>query len=804
MEKIVTKPLKIDFHIHSYFSRLKDDLSLVKEGKLENLHILLRQLKNNQIDMCAITDHDYFSYELYTELKSHENNCGKLKKVFPGVEFSVGIKSDNGEQKPIHVICVFDDENNEKVKKISQCIPMKDGKIFYDNENREYFNEEKFISILRDIDLNVITIAHQKQSVCSKNTKKNDVSTLGEVKFNELITCEYFESFEFKNMKNGMFNINYAIEKNKEYDQIRFITGSDCHDWNVYPKHDPKEPDDVGFKFTYLKCLPCFRGLAMSFSDTRRISTNGHLFDQQQKRVDNIVISIDNVKYDIPLSPGINVIIGDNSIGKSLLLHKMTDYDYLTMDSSTKIKSGYENYLIKNNIEISTKINKTYIHTFDYQGSIRDKFSRDNQDNSDFLSEKFPPDLDPDFYKTIINSEFEKLFECLKTKFQFDDCYRKLNSLTMVGEDVLPRNITAKLMKNSKTSFESKKKLMTYYRNIIAKIDSNFKLITDSEEKRVITEFRKKLVVFQEKYEKLYEKEKRCYELRSSINEGLNKFNKYVMSWKTDLENIKNKFDVEDSNTLANTISQLIRLKQDVKHFRFDVKETNIKPETLQLGDYIFVKKFNNCFSINNQYLYSVLKRVLKSGVELDSSKITQIELKNSILNYGDSNSPVFDVLKAKINGVIDDDLKSVPVITLKDQDVFSKLSSGMNSSIYFNILSGDSREGIYIVDQPEDDISQSSIKSNVLNDFKIMSNKRQLIMITHNPQFVVNLDVDNVICLTKKKGKLQIESGALEYTDRIHNVDILNTVAQSLDGGIESIRKRWKRYEKAVDFKKR
>ena len=37
--------------------------------------------------------------------------------------------------------------------------------------------------------------------------------------------------------------------------------------------HDPKEDDEIGFEFTYLKCLPCFRGLAMAFSDTRRIST---------------------------------------------------------------------------------------------------------------------------------------------------------------------------------------------------------------------------------------------------------------------------------------------------------------------------------------------------------------------------------------------------------------------------------------------------------------------------------------------------------------------------------------------------
>ena len=125
-----------------------------------------------------------------------------------------------------------------------------------------------------------------------------------------------------------------------------------------------------------------------------------------------------------------------------------------------------------------------------------------------------------------------------------------------------------------------------------------------------------------------------------------------------------------------------------------------------------------------------------------------------------------------------------------------------MNSAIYFDILSTDRREGIYIVDQPEDDISQNGIKSNVLDNFKAMSNNRQIIMITHNPQFVVNLDVDNVICLTKDdKDNLCLKYGALEYVDKEKDIDILDTVAKNLDGGIDSIKKRWKRYEKAVGF---
>ncbi|MEI3527363.1 MAG: hypothetical protein V8R15_04875 [Bacilli bacterium] len=79
------------------------------------------------------------------------------------------------------------------------------------------------------------------------------------------------------------------------------------------------------------------------------------------------------------------------------------------------------------------------------------------------------------------------------------------------------------------------------------------------------------------------------------------------------------------------------------------------------------------------------------------------------------------------------------------------------------------------------------------------MGKDRQILLITHNPQFVVNLDVDNIICITKNDEKeIKIISGALEYKDQ--EVDIIKTVAETLEGGIESIKKRWKRYEKNSD----
>ena len=75
------------------------------------------------------------------------------------------------------------------------------------------------------------------------------------------------------------------------------------------------------------------------------------------------------------------------------------------------------------------------------------------------------------------------------------------------------------------------------------------------------------------------------------------------------------------------------------------------------------------------------------------------------------------------------------------------------------------------------------------------MGENRQVIIVTHNPQFIVNLDVDNVIFIGKENDKIYIQSGALEYKDTDYN--ILDIISDHIEGGLDTLRRRWKRYEK-------
>ena len=76
------------------------------------------------------------------------------------------------------------------------------------------------------------------------------------------------------------------------------------------------------------------------------------------------------------------------------------------------------------------------------------------------------------------------------------------------------------------------------------------------------------------------------------------------------------------------------------------------------------------------------------------------------------------------------------------------------------------------------------------------MGERRQVIIVTHNPQFIVNLDVDNVVYLGKNDdGTFIVQSGALEYSDE--NYSILDIISSHIEGGLETLQRRWKRYEK-------
>lgn len=195
VKRIVEQGMKMDLHIHSCASSKKDGKK-VKDNTLENISILINKMSEQGVNICAITDHDTFSYEMYRALKDAESKANSIQKVLPGVEFAVKFQNGNKEKKTIHIVTIFDDNDEEKVKRIETILSQNP----LDDESA--YSEEKFLSLLRDIEIDTILIAHQKNTLSSGQVKKNDVNSLGNDKFLEFVYSDFFEAFEFKNRRN--------------------------------------------------------------------------------------------------------------------------------------------------------------------------------------------------------------------------------------------------------------------------------------------------------------------------------------------------------------------------------------------------------------------------------------------------------------------------------------------------------------------------------------------------------------------------------------------------------------------------
>lgn len=114
--------IKIDLHIHSKASAYKEVEGYVDESNIENVNILLSKLQKNNVNLISITDHNCFDFDLYKKIKKLINKepYNDIKNILPGVEFD--IKLEDESEVTCHIICIFDDCNEDIISKIQENI----------------------------------------------------------------------------------------------------------------------------------------------------------------------------------------------------------------------------------------------------------------------------------------------------------------------------------------------------------------------------------------------------------------------------------------------------------------------------------------------------------------------------------------------------------------------------------------------------------------------------------------------------------------------------------------------------------
>ncbi|MGD9506517.1 MAG: TrlF family AAA-like ATPase, partial [Syntrophobacteraceae bacterium] len=93
------------------------------------------------------------------------------------------------------------------------------------------------------------------------------------------------------------------------------------------------------------------------------------------------------------------------------------------------------------------------------------------------------------------------------------------------------------------------------------------------------------------------------------------------------------------------------------------------------------------------------------------------------------------------------------------------------------------------VMDQPEDDLDNALIYDLIVKQVHENKNRRQLIVVTHNPNIVVNGDAELVHALKFERGQVQLQNqGGLEEPE------VREAVCTIMEGGREALTKRYRR----------
>jgi len=128
------------------------------------------------------------------------------------------------------------------------------------------------------------------------------------------------------------------------------------------------------------------------------------------------------------------------------------------------------------------------------------------------------------------------------------------------------------------------------------------------------------------------------------------------------------------------------------------------------------------------------------------------------------------------------------------DGKTLSELSPGERGVLLLIFyLMIDKNEIPLIIDQPEDNLDNKSIFEVLANFIKRAKKRRQIIIVTHNPNLAVGADAEQIIYVEhdKKTNRFSYELGAIE------NQKINNRIVEVLEGTLPAFNKRDEKYYK-------
>lgn len=768
------KPIYTDLHIHT--SQDADNLN--DEYNVEMLINKIEDYAKTKNYIISFTDHNVINKKAYLELFKNK------------ISFIVGVELHirNYDECPAyHCHFYFDFDEYKTEEDLSKNIEVLNC-ILKDLYPKKMVSDADEIPKLEDVvkkfdSYDFIVLPHGGQS----HRRFNESIKKG-VKFDTVVERGiYFNQFDgFTSRSNkGLEDTEKYFKKLGIYSFTNLITCSDNYNPEVYPK--AKGEGEEKYIPTWIMAESTFQGLRLSLSERTRLFYQKDEPSFSEDYVKSCSLINDLIDIEVDFTPGLNVIIGGSSSGKTLLIDAL--YNKLT-NSVINENNPYYSFNI-NDMKISNPVGYSphYISQ-NYIISVLGDKTNSGIAKIDIIKNTFKG-----------NETLDKSIE--RGLLKFKDCVNKLvNDVSSIEE--AKRQIALiphfhRIISKDILSFNHFE-LLIPKQELLDKIDLNDEKINEFFEainflntlnenpfidiSPEIESIRYKLIKAQKKYK-----------ISTLINELLYKY--------------KNEFDEKEKGEKEEELEKKKNrniLFENIKKYIFSYgdfyKQLNVianftmsyntEPIESKHGHKLYVE---NNFKLNKSIVLDSINRLLKTTSKiLEFDQIRPELLTKDHFSQRGPKVNSYDDFKKKLYESIEENNKKVYRIITKDGKNFEQLSPGWKTAIILDLVFGyDGDIAPIFIDQPEDNLANTYINGGLVDAIKKSKSKRQIIIVTHNATIPMLADAQNIIYCDNIDGIIKIRSQVLE--GRFENETAIDCVARVTDGGKAAIKKRFKKY---------
>lgn len=747
---------------------------------------LKEMLKTYDVGLISFTDHNNISLEVYDEYISSEY-----------IPFIVGVEIDtkiDGINKFIHLIVYFDIDTVEKYNSNRHII--ENFNEFLDAEIRANGEIEihKLLGKLLSYNINFALSPHafKQDDRAITYTMTTEDETRDKIKKHIDPFFTFWETASYKETERAIHFlcefINEEIKiKNGELDMkdatIQLISFSDSNNFEKL-KIYLESPHQM------FRALPSFRGLQMISSESTRIirPVNGKI-EPDIIAHGNTIGKIEISGQSIYLSNRLNTIIGGRGAGKSILLDSIA----LSLGKDIQDKER-KKFLEKFNPRIFN-FNEELIDATSFKCSYFSQSHVAKLFNSVDYSQALQDFFSDEFNDLDIDDATKTLYEI---KQYFKDQYNEKVEAIRETEG----NISG-LVDNYINLNDTDLKLNGLYKKDLSKTDVSEYIIKS----KLITAVDKVLPKPLKNNENI---QKAIVQLLNTINNEIHSSNKEFI----DSSILKDIF-INNLCEYKNRLSKEAKAKETtidlfINEFKYKsdeyVKRVAFINTLIEIDKHFTWRRSVERFFVNSKFKarkvltieepFSFFKRTLEEY--LYKTEINDMSLKDLINNYCFNTFKSFKEGK-NINS-LDLALKEFQLKFTEESIVYymegseyeniKDLSPGTQTNILMEYLVNSDTSVPLLIDQPEDNVDNFTIFDTLRKWFMEFKLRRQVIVVTHDANIVINSDSENIIIAKKETvDKFSYSYGALEYENNLENAAII------LDGGKEAIKRRMTKY---------